>query len=53
MKKIYQNPETRVIRLVVAHMIAGSYTMGIGDSVNSASGAESRRGGYSWDDEEE
>lgn len=55
MKKIYQNPETKVVRVEVTRMIAGSEKMGIGANVSSASGAESRRGRGSslWDDEDD
>ncbi len=55
MKKIYQNPETKVVRVEVTHMIAASERISIGASVESASGAESRRGRGSslWDDEDD
>lgn len=53
MKKIYQNPATKIIRIELHHMIAASETMGFGASVNDASGADSRRGSAFWDDEEE
>lgn len=53
MKKIYQNPETKVVRVEVTHMIAASEKMGIGKPVESASDADSRRGSslWDWDDE--
>ncbi len=47
MKKIYQNPEITVIRVEVSQMIAES--LGFGDGVGTASGAESRES--DWDDE--
>lgn len=52
MKKIYQNPEIKVVKIQTAKMIAASQ-LGIGDNVESASGAESRRFGSHWDDEED
>jgi len=51
MKKIYQNPEMKVIKIQTAKMLAAS--LGIGASVESASGAESRRFGSFLDDEED
>jgi len=51
MKKTYQNPEINIIIIQPAQMIAES--LGIGESVNSASGAEARRGNrWSSDDDE-
>ena len=52
MKKIYQNPEMKVIKIQTAKMLAASQ-LGIGDSVGSASGAEARRYDPLWDDEED
>ena len=52
MKKTYINPETKIVRVEVVHMIALSERLGIGEATNDASGAESRRGGF-WDDEYE
>ena len=52
MKKIYQNPEIKMVKVQTTQMIAASELRGFGDSVESASGAESRGGGF-WDDEEE
>ena len=53
MKKTYQNPTTMVVKIQAVQMIASSEKMGFGNSVNTASGAESRRGGSSWDDEDD
>ena len=52
MKKIYQNPEIKVVNVQTATMIAEStHSVGFGSSVSSASGAEARGG--LWDDDEE
>jgi len=49
-KKIYMNPVTEVIEVALQHhMLAGS-TLGIGDPVNSATGAESREDDDLWDE---
>ena len=50
MKKIYQIPTTIVIRVETQQMIAES--LGFGNTVNSAAGAESRDGGF-WDDDDD
>ena len=56
MKKIYQNPTTKVMRIELHQMIAASPTTeqrGFGDDVDDASGADARRFGSSlWDDED-
>ena len=52
MKKIYQNPEMKIVKVQPSQMIAES--VGFGDNVTTASGAESRRhGGSLWDDGDE
>ena len=51
MKKTYMNPTTTVVMIEVAKMIAASDSLGIGDSVNSAAGAESRSDEDLWADE--
>ena len=51
MKKTYQIPTINVVKIETAKMIATSETLGFGDGVNTASGAESR-GGSAWDDDE-
>ena len=49
-KKIYMNPVTEVIEVALQHhMLAGS-TLGFGDPVNNASGAESREDDDLWDE---
>ena len=49
-KKIYMNPVTEVIEVALQHhMLAGS-TLGYGDPVNNASGAESREDEDLWDE---
>lgn len=50
MKKTYQIPTIKVVRVETLQMIAESIYMG--DSVTTASGAESRRRDF-WDDEED
>lgn len=53
MKKTYMQPATRIVNIQTSQMIAVS--IGIGESVNNASEAESRRRGNwdcDWDDEE-
>ena len=52
MKKIYQNPEIKIVKVQTAQMIAASDQRGFGDDVDTASGAESRRFGGLWDDED-
>ena len=53
MKKTYQNPLTKIVRIEAARIMAASERMGFGSSVDSASGADSRRRNDAWDDEEE
>ena len=53
MKKTYQNPTTKIVKIQIMQMIAASDKMGFGASVDSASGAESRRGGFTWDDDDD
>lgn len=49
MKKTYQIPTIEVVRMEMHQMLAASGQVGIGDSVNSASGAESREyNGLFW-----
>jgi hypothetical protein len=50
MKKIYQIPTTLIVRVETQKMIAES--IAFGDSVTTAAGAESRRGDF-WDDEDD
>lgn len=52
MKKIYQNPEMKVVKIQTAKMLAASQ-LGIGENVNTAEDAESRSFGSHWDDEED
>lgn len=51
MKKTYQNPEIKIVKVQMAQMIAAS--IGFGEDVTDASKADARRGGGFWDDEEE
>ena len=53
MKKIYQNPETTVLHIALQQMIAASDSLGFGDNVSTAAGADSRRHADIWGDEEE
>ena len=48
MKKIYESPVVQVVKVELQQMIAES--LGIGETVTDASGAESR--GFDWDDED-
>jgi hypothetical protein len=53
MKKTYINPAMEIIKIASqTQMLAGSKSLGFGDSVNSAAGAESR-GSDDWDDWDE
>lgn len=51
MKKIYQKPTLIVVRIETTIIVAAS-RIGIGDDVEDASGAESRRSDYDWEDDE-
>ena len=50
MKKIYQNPEIKVIKVQTAKMIAASTEMYGKDATGSAM---SRQGGSLWDEDED
>ena len=49
MKKTYQIPEMKVVKIHTQQMIAMSY----GGTTNEKSGNLSRRGGSLWDDDDE
>ena len=51
MKKKYQNPETKVIKVQTSQIIAASPVEMYGK--NATSEAMSRDGGSSWDDEDD
>lgn len=53
MKKTYQSPITKVMNVKLQQMIAGSEQLGFGEKVSTAAGADSRRGGAIWDDDDE
>lgn len=56
MKKIYQNPEIKIVKVQTAKMIADSTRMGINSSdpaLDNESSVASRRGGSFWDDDED
>lgn len=55
MKKTYQIPTTKVIRIAVQHLMAGSEPeqLGFGDNVITASGADSREGDSFFDDSDD
>lgn len=53
MKKTYQNPTTKIVKIHTVQMIAASETLGFGASVTTAAGTESRQGGDFWEDEDE
>ena len=50
MKKTYLNPEITIVNVQVAQMIAASETVGFGDPVEDATGAESRESVFPWED---
>ena len=55
MKKTYQNPEIRIVKVQTARMIAASTEMEInssGPALENESSVASRHGGSLWDDEE-
>ena len=51
MKKIYQNPEIKVIKVQLAQMITES--IGFGNNYNGTKQIESRNSGSLWDDDAE
>ena len=51
MKKTYQIPTTKVIRIAVQHLMTGSEQIGFGENFSTASGADSREGGSFFDDD--
>ena len=51
MKKIYKNPEIKMVKVQTAQMIATSTVEMYGTNANSA--GMSRDGGSFWDDDEE
>ena len=55
MKKIYQNPEIKIVKVQTAKMIATSTKMGInssGAALEEETSVASRRSGGLWDDED-
>ena len=58
MKKTYQNPETKIVKVQIAQMIAASnpegFNGGLGGDGDGGDGGDglSRRGGSLWDDED-
>ncbi len=53
MKKTYQNPEIKIVKIETTQMIAASEQMGFGTSVTTATSADSRQSYDFWYDEEE
>jgi len=53
MKKTYQNPTTKTVKIYTVQMIAASEQLGFGAPVSTAAGTDSRQGGDFWDDEDE
>ncbi len=56
MKKIYQNPETKTVKVQLSEMIASSTVVGINasaDALDDETTVASRRGGSIWDDDED
>ena len=52
MKKIYQNPETKIVKIQTQYqMLAGS--PGYGGTTTETSGNLSRRGNSVWDEDDE
>ena len=51
MKKIYQNPEIKIVKVQPTLMQAAS--PGYGGTTDAVSGNASRQGGSFWDDDEE
>jgi hypothetical protein len=51
MKKIYQNPTIKIVRIATQRLLADS--LQYGRSTTETSGNLSRRGGSIWDDEDE
>ena len=51
MKKIYQNPEIKVIKVQLAQMITES--LGVGNAYDGTKQIESRGSSSVWDDDEE
>ena len=51
MKKIYQNPTIKIVRIATQRLLADS--LQYGRSTTETSGNLSRRGGDIWDDEDE
>lgn len=55
MKKTYQNPETKIVKVQTAKMIAASdFNQALGGEGTGGDGGKalSRRGGSVWDDDE-
>ena len=54
MKKIYQTPEMKIVKIETTHIMAGSEYLEITEeTTNDASGAEGRSSwGNLWDDED-
>lgn len=55
MKKIYQNPEIKIVKVETSKILAGSSeeTLNYGGSTTKSSGNLSRDGGDFWDDDDE
>ena len=52
MKKTYQNPEIKVVKVQMAQMIAASTDVTLGGSYGGGE-IQSRRNGSLWDDDDE
>lgn len=54
MKKTYINPQTKVMKIEVARMIAASTELGVSEThYDGTTSVESRKFGSIWDDDEE
>ena len=53
MKKTYQNPEMKIVKIQTHHLMAGSEKLGIGGSFGGDNSKIQSRGAAFWDDEDE
>ena len=52
MKKIYQNPEIKIVKVQTAQIMAGSPGYG-GNTIETSGNLSRENGGSLWDDDEE
>ena len=53
MKKTYQNPEMKIVRVQLQQMIAASDSVKLGGSYDGSSAIQSRNAGSFWDEDED